>query len=310
MVKRKKTRERSEEETSAKQKDCVVLKDTILSDEPPAKKSKWVNKQRVLVFSSRGITFRSRHLMNDLRTMMPHSKSESKMDRKDQLFVINEICEMKNCNKCLFFEGKKKQDLYLWASNTPKGPSVKFLVENIHTMSELKMTGNCLKGSRPLLSFDKNFDNEPHWSLLKELFIQIFSTPNQHPKSQPFIDHVYTFSIADNRIWFRNYQILEEDGSLAEIGPRFVLNPIRIFEGSFGGPTLYQNPHYVSPNDYRRILKKKVAHKYISRVYAKKSLDSRRSQETYKSDITDDVFVTIKPEDAKGAAKNTFYRNA
>lgn len=248
--------------------------------------------------------------MNDLRTMMPHSKSESKMDRKDQLFVINEICEMKNCNKCLFFEGKKKQDLYLWASNTPKGPSVKFLVENIHTMSELKMTGNCLKGSRPLLSFDKNFDNEPHWSLLKELFIQIFSTPNQHPKSQPFIDHVYTFSIADNRIWFRNYQILEEDGSLAEIGPRFVLNPIRIFEGSFGGPTLYQNPHYVSPNDYRRILKKKVAHKYISRVYAKKSLDSRRSQETYKSDITDDVFVTIKPEDAKGAAKNTFYRNA
>ena len=27
-----------------------------------------------------------------------------------------------------------------------------------------------------------------------------------------------------------------------------VLNPIRIFQGSFGGPTLYQNPHYVSPN--------------------------------------------------------------
>lgn len=58
------------------------------------------------------------------------------------------------------------------------------------------------------------------------------------------------------------------------------------------------------------MLKKKVAEKYISRVYAKKSLDSRRSQDTYKSDITDDVFVTIKPEDAKGAAKNTFYRNA
>ena len=31
-------------------------------------------------------------------------------------------------------------------------------------------------------------------------------------------------------------------------GPRFVLNPIRMFEGSFGGATLYQNPHYVSPN--------------------------------------------------------------
>lgn len=38
------------------------------------------------------------------------------------------------------------------------------------------------------------------------------------------------------------------------IGPRFVLNPIRIFEGSFGGPTLFQNPHYVSPNDVSRIV--------------------------------------------------------
>ena len=31
-------------------------------------------------------------------------------------------------------------------------------------------------------------------------------------------------------------------------GPRFVLNLIRIFDGSFGGATLYENPHYVSPN--------------------------------------------------------------
>ena len=31
-------------------------------------------------------------------------------------------------------------------------------------------------------------------------------------------------------------------------GPRFVLQLIKIFEGSFGGPTLYENPHYVTPN--------------------------------------------------------------
>ena len=36
----------------------------------------------------------------------------------------------------------------------PSGPSAKFLVENIHTLEELKLTGNCLKGSRPLLNFD------------------------------------------------------------------------------------------------------------------------------------------------------------
>lgn len=30
--------------------------------------------------------------------------------------------------------------------------------------------------------------------------------------------------------------------SLVEIGPRFVLTPIRIFEGAFGGATVYSNP--------------------------------------------------------------------
>lgn len=117
----------------------------------------------------------------------------------------------------------------------------------VYTMGELKMTGNCLKGSRPLLSFDENFTTNPHFSLLKELFTQIFGVPNRHPKSQPFFDHVYTFSVLDNRIWFRNFQILTEDGGLAEIGPRFVLNPVKIFSGSFGGETLWDNPHYISP---------------------------------------------------------------
>ncbi|XP_069128291.1 ribosome biogenesis protein BRX1 homolog [Argopecten irradians] len=290
--------------------DTVVLPPVISSDEPPKKQPKWTNRERVLVFSSRGISHRTRYLMNDLRTLMSHSKQESKMDRKDQLFIINEICEMKNCSKCIFFEAKKKKDLYMWVSNCPDGPSAKFLVENVHTMMELKMTGNCLKGSRPLLSFDPVFDKEPQWSLLKELFTQTFGTPNFHPKSQPFFDHVFTFSIVDNRIWFRNYQILEEDGSLAEIGPRFVLNPIKVFGGSFGGPTLYENPKYRSPNELRREMHKKFAQKYVSRVQAKKSLEERKPDEPYKRDPTDDVFLTIRPEDATGKAKNTFYRNS
>ncbi|XP_048449712.1 ribosome biogenesis protein BRX1 homolog [Rhincodon typus] len=217
----------------------------------PHPQGQWKNKERVLIFSSRGISYRARHLMQDLRTLMPHSKPDTKMDRKDKLFVVNEICEMKNCNKCLYFEAKKKQDLYMWISNVPHGPSAKFLVQNIHTLDELKLTGNCLKGSRPLLSFDPTFDKEPHYRLLKELFIQVFSTPRYHPKSQPFVDHIFTFTITDNRVWFRNYQIIEEDGALVEIGPRFVLNLIKIFQGSFGGPTLYENPTYQSPNMVR-----------------------------------------------------------
>jgi len=183
--------------------------------------------------------------MSDLKSLMPHSKAEIKYDGKDNLRVINEIAEMKNCTNCVFFESRKQKDLYLWFSKTPNGPSAKFLLQNVHTMNELKFPGNCLKGSRPILSFDQSFDETPHHRLLKELFSQIFGTPKMHPKSKPFIDHVIQFGITHgSRIWFRNYQIVEEhmphnpqgqkeETSLMEMGPRFVMNLVRIFAGSF-----------------------------------------------------------------------------
>nr|CAG4642571.1 EOG090X07MB [Evadne anonyx] len=273
MVKRKRNGIVAEKKEVPEEVEVPLVR---VSDEPVTKKVKWTNKQRVLVFAARGITHRDRHLMTDLQDFMPHSKTESKFERKDPLFVINEIAEMKNCSKCIFFEARKKQDLYMWISNIPKGPSMKFYVENVHTMKELKMTGNCLKGTRPLLSFDASFETKPHWSLMKELLTQTFSTPRNHPKSQPFFDHVFTFTIIENRIWFRNFQILEEDGQLAEIGPRFVLNPIKIFDGSFGGDTLWENPSYVTPNTYRRRLNLESGMKYRQRIEHKLSMVSRR----------------------------------
>ena len=52
------------------------------------------------------------------------------MHRKKEgsLFVVNEIAEMKNCNKCLLFESRRKRDLYLWMANIARGPSAKFQV--------------------------------------------------------------------------------------------------------------------------------------------------------------------------------------
>lgn len=43
----------------------------------------------------------------------------------------------------------------------------------VHTMDELRMTGNCLQGSRPVLHFDKAFDTVPHLQLLREMFTQV-----------------------------------------------------------------------------------------------------------------------------------------
>ena len=35
-----------------------------------------------------------------------------------------------SCTSVIFFEVRKKQDLYLWLAKSPAGPSVKFLVQN------------------------------------------------------------------------------------------------------------------------------------------------------------------------------------
>lgn len=43
----------------------------------------------------------------------------------------------------------------------------------VYTMEELKLTGNHLKGSRPILTFSNNFDKDVHWKLLKEMIIQV-----------------------------------------------------------------------------------------------------------------------------------------
>jgi hypothetical protein len=140
--------------------------------------------------------------MSDLCEVLPHMKKEVKLDTKDNRDVINEVAELKGCTSAVFFEvcavafcctppmsgrvpassstgpyaggsptvtawgggvqTRKHKDLYIWMSKTPNGPSIKFHVANVHTLAELKLTGNHLKGSRPVLSFDAEFDSMPH----------------------------------------------------------------------------------------------------------------------------------------------------
>ncbi|KAI5333272.1 hypothetical protein L3X38_023403 [Prunus dulcis] len=241
------------------------------------------NKEKVLVTCSRRISYRYRHLMLNVVDLLPHCKKDNKVESKSSNgATLNELVDLKSCSSCMFFECRKGKDLYLWMSKCPNGPSVKFLVNAVHTMEELKLTGNHLKGSRPILTFSSNFDKDAHWKLLKEMITQIFGIPKEHRKSKPYHDHVFVFSIVDDHIWFRNYQISvphnESDKiarggldkmTLVEVGPRFCLNPIKIFGGSFGGPTLYENPFYISPNQIRALEKKKKAGHYVKKVKAK-----------------------------------------
>ena len=195
------TRKRSDSSSLQQGNDDSVAQVTtkkMISD------GKYRNKQRCLVLCLRGATARYRHLLEDLRTLIPHHKKESKLDpgKAGMARAVNDVAEMHSCKTVLFLECRKHQDAYLWVGRTGEsaGPSAKFHVSNVHTMDELRLTGNCMKGSRPLLSFDDSFTQISHLKLLKELFVDVFGTPRGHPKSKPFVDRVMSFYYADNKV--------------------------------------------------------------------------------------------------------------
>ncbi|KAL9643946.1 hypothetical protein ABK040_005415 [Willaertia magna] len=268
--------------------------------------SNFYNKQRTLLLSSRGILAKHRHLMKDLSNLLPHIKKEGKIAKEasneekqedKHLHRLQKIEHIATANKCpniLYFETNRESlshDLFLWLAKTSIGPSLQFKVENISTMNELNLIGNCLKYSRPLLHFDKNFDgiegdkSTVHLPLIKELLTQVFSTPFNHPKSKPFFDHIFSFYYLDGRVWFRNYQIVTKKSSsgvaltgthkheytLVEIGPRFVLELVKILSGSFDGRIIYNNdPNFVSKTESTTEMNEQIRRSKESRKHNKR----------------------------------------
>lgn len=246
---------------------------------PTKKKAlKWKRKTRVLVVCSRRVDYRTRHVTKNLLRLLPHSKTESKFDRKKGLTELSEMAQIKNCSKIMYFESHKIKDVYVYMADINIGLSAAFLLHNPCTMEELKLTGNCLKNSRPVLSFGTEFETEEHLQLFKELFVSIFSTPFGHPKSQPFVDHVFTFSLVDGKVWFRNYQILPDNAGLAEVGPRMVLEPVKIFSGCFTGSVIYKNSLYRTPNSVRRFEKAQKQKKSYNRLIEQMAMKTKKKK--------------------------------
>uniref|UniRef100_A0A7S1MGW8 Brix domain-containing protein n=1 Tax=Alexandrium catenella TaxID=2925 RepID=A0A7S1MGW8_ALECA len=263
------------------------------------KETRWRNKQRTLIFQSRGVTAQFRHLAEDFKKLLPHHKSEPKFEKREKLHEINEICELKSCNNVIYFEARKHTDLYMWIARVPSGPSMKFQVLNIHTTGEVRLAGNCLLGSRPILYFDKAFSELSFLKLMKEMISQAFGTPRNHPKSKPFHDHALCFYWMDRKIWFRHYQVSPEGPddlddperqSLTEIGPRFVLDPIRVFSGSFSGQTIYANPFYMSPTALRVHARQMLRSPYVQKLKTKKDRKDRIKENELPEDPLDSVF--------------------
>jgi len=97
--------------------------------------------------------------------------------------------------------------------------------------------------------------------------------------------------------------------SLVEIGPRFVLTPIRIFEGAFGGATVFANPgtrvplpsqwcsyyvlviskasrftEFVSPGLVRSARRKEKGERYRERRVAQQERGIRRTERKREED--------------------------
>ena len=258
------------------------------------------NKTKVLFLSTRGITTRFRHLIEDLRVLLPHAKKEPKLDTKSSLTTANEVAELRNCNTIMLFEARKRHDLYLWLTKTPFGPTIKFHVDNLHTMSELSFPGNNLMYSRSLLSFDPAFSSTPTLRLCQELLTQAFAAPNGHTRTKPFVDHILTFFIVDGRIWVRHYQIVDAalddkaqnkdiESTVVEIGPRFVLAPIKCLSGSFSGAVLWENSAFISPNEVRRAMRKRE----IQKTLGKMSQKAKRIKHISKNKIEHDPLTKV-----------------
>jgi ribosome biogenesis protein BRX1 len=172
--------------------------------------------------------------------------------------------------------------------------------------------GNCLKGGRGIVVFDRSFDEKgpdmgkngtEYRGLIREMLRKVFCVPKKGVRGmKPFIDRIIGIFGVDGKIWIRVYEIREEekrsqkpaddeegkkktakskdglpDISLVEIGPRFVLTPIVILEGSFGGPVIYENKEYVSPNQVRRDIRLQKAARYAQRRDMQSDLVMKKS---------------------------------
>lgn len=236
----------------------------------------WLNRQRTLVVLSRNARNNERQLAKELTRLMCHSKTDSVLEKGDIFPQLSELCRLRSCQNCLYFE-QKKGEVYLWIARHPEGPSLKFRLSDIVLAENTKFHGNCLRASRPILSFDAAFLRTPELALAKNLLVDTFNIPKNHPKSMPFFDKVFAFGVSDGRILFRHYELLKKgpktaEAELVEVGPRFALEPVKVLDGFFGGEVVWQNADFQKLSDFREI----KTHLVEAKIQAKKIKKSRR----------------------------------
>ena len=96
-------------------KDKMVTNNTSSVEQ---KNKNWINKTRILIVASRGVSHQERHLVNDLISLIPNSKKECKIERNIATEELNNICYMHSCKFCIYFEHRKRE-LVMWLFRSP-----------------------------------------------------------------------------------------------------------------------------------------------------------------------------------------------
>lgn len=65
---------------------------------------------------------------------------------------------------------------------------------------------------------------------------------------------------------------------------------VKIFSGSFGGTTLWENTTYISPSRYRQSLTKKAAFRYENKIQQKAEYEASKPETAYPEIDNHDIF--------------------
>jgi ribosome biogenesis protein BRX1 len=208
---------------------------------------------RPLLLASKGLIHEHAQVFEDFLGLIPHAKKEQSMPPSD--FVhLEEIAGDRHCDVAAVFETRHRRvnrECYFWIARVPDGPSVNFFIEDAQSIKDLKLIGNCLKGSRPILQFDPGLEDGGVFSISANLLGRLFSVPFEEPRSKPFVDRTMIFLRVGDSIVMRHYQIQWGEGEaltvLAEVGPRVRLVPHFVLAGAFKGHKLWKNEGFISP---------------------------------------------------------------
>lgn len=155
-------------------------------------------------------------------------EEEQKWDMGKEYDELRSLMELNECDSMLFFRSTKRSD-DLWMG-LRDGMSVLFRLHNISTMKDCNFGVNAFKECGYVVMFSKEFDEVEHLQHVKGVIEQIFVSGETKDKALCFF-HV------DGVVWVRCYRIGEK---LEELGPRFVLEVLGVFEKCFRGRVLYR----------------------------------------------------------------------